>query len=223
MVVTPITMDGQKVTKADFGADTVPSYLVVRGDLVYDIETNDADVAAAAVAALPTPGMTPSGAPRSATPRSRRTEAERLGRRMTAPDETYTHGHHESVLRSHRWRTMANSAAYLEPHLEPGLGLLDVGCGPGTITVDLARRLAPGRVVGIDREESPLVLARPGRPRRASPTSSSGLAMPMTSTSRMTRSMSSTRHQLLQHLGRPRGRSQGDAARPQRGRARRRT
>ncbi len=79
---------------------------------------------------------------------------------MTAPDETYTHGHHESVLRSHRWRTMANSAAYLEPHLEPGLGLLDVGCGPGTITVDLARRLAPGRVVGIDREESPLVLAR---------------------------------------------------------------
>ena len=28
--------------------------------------------------------------------------------------------------------------------------LLDVGCGPGTITRDLARRVAPGRVVGID-------------------------------------------------------------------------
>jgi len=63
---------------------------------------------------------------------------------------TYTHGHHESVLRSHRWRTVENSAAYLIPHLRPGLSLLDVGCGPGTITADLAGRLAPGRVCGID-------------------------------------------------------------------------
>ncbi|MDG4825690.1 methyltransferase domain-containing protein [Asanoa sp. WMMD1127] len=54
----------------------------------------------------------------------------------------YTHGHHESVLRSHRWRTAANSAAYLLPHLTPGARLLDVGCGPGTITADLAERVA---------------------------------------------------------------------------------
>ncbi|MGA2836918.1 MAG: methyltransferase domain-containing protein [Acidimicrobiales bacterium] len=66
------------------------------------------------------------------------------------PDTTYTHGHHESVLRSHRWRTAANSAAYLLPHLAPGADLLDVGCGPGTVTCDLARSVAPGRVVGID-------------------------------------------------------------------------
>jgi ubiquinone/menaquinone biosynthesis C-methylase UbiE len=63
---------------------------------------------------------------------------------------TYTHGHHESVLRSHRWRTADNSAAYLLPLLAPGMDLLDVGCGPGTITVDLATRVAPGRTVGID-------------------------------------------------------------------------
>jgi SAM-dependent methyltransferase len=63
---------------------------------------------------------------------------------------TYTHGHDESVLRSHRWRTAANSAAYLLPLLEPGMDLLDVGCGPGTITVDLAAGVAPGRTVGID-------------------------------------------------------------------------
>lgn len=62
----------------------------------------------------------------------------------------YTHGHHDSVLRSHRWRTADNSAGYLLPHLRPGMSLLDVGCGPGTITVDLATRLAPGRVVGLD-------------------------------------------------------------------------
>jgi ubiquinone/menaquinone biosynthesis C-methylase UbiE len=72
--------------------------------------------------------------------------------------DVYTHGHHESVLRSHTWRTAENSAAYLLPALRPRLDLLDVGCGPGTITADLARRVAPGRVVGVDR--APDVLAQ---------------------------------------------------------------
>ncbi|MGH3882941.1 MAG: methyltransferase domain-containing protein [Pseudonocardiaceae bacterium] len=78
------------------------------------------------------------------------------------PDQrnTYTHGHHDSVLRSHRWRTVDNSAAYLIPHLRPGQQLLDVGCGPGTITIDLARRVAPGKVVGIDNDPAPLGEAR---------------------------------------------------------------
>jgi SAM-dependent methyltransferase len=55
---------------------------------------------------------------------------------------SYTHGHHESVLRSHRWRTAANSAAYLLPHLRASDQLLDVGAGPGTITADLAALVA---------------------------------------------------------------------------------
>ncbi len=66
----------------------------------------------------------------------------------------YTHGHDESVLRSHLWRTVDNSAAYLAEHLTPGLSVLDVGCGPGNLTVDLARRVAPGAVVGIDNAAS---------------------------------------------------------------------
>ncbi|WP_442902019.1 methyltransferase domain-containing protein [Geodermatophilus sp. FMUSA9-8] len=74
--------------------------------------------------------------------------------------DTYTHGHAEPVLQSHRWRTAENSAAYLLPHLRPGLDLLDVGCGPGTITVDLARRVAPGRVLGLDVSADPLDEAR---------------------------------------------------------------
>lgn len=64
--------------------------------------------------------------------------------------EQYSHGHHESVLRAHTWRTAENSVGYLLPELRPGMTLLDIGCGPGTITVDLAARLDPGHVHGVD-------------------------------------------------------------------------
>ncbi|MHA7268597.1 methyltransferase domain-containing protein [Arthrobacter sp. HLT1-20] len=65
--------------------------------------------------------------------------------------DVYTHGHHESVLRAHASRTAENSAAYLIPHLNHGLRVLDVGSGPGTITADFARLVAPGEVLGLDR------------------------------------------------------------------------
>lgn len=76
------------------------------------------------------------------------------------PAPRYTHGHHDSVLRSHRWRTAANSCAYLLPHLQPGLRLLDVGCGPGTITADLAEIVRPGPVVALDADPGVLDEAR---------------------------------------------------------------
>ncbi|MFI5491876.1 class I SAM-dependent methyltransferase [Actinoplanes sp. NPDC051859] len=72
----------------------------------------------------------------------------------------YTHGHHESVLRPHRWRTAENSAAYLLPHLTSGARLLDVGCGPGTLTADLATHVTPGRVTALEHTGPALDLAR---------------------------------------------------------------
>lgn len=72
-------------------------------------------------------------------------------RRAGQHGDVYTHGHHESVLRAHTSRTAENSAAYLIPHLTHGLSVLDVGSGPGTITADFARLVAPGAVLGLDR------------------------------------------------------------------------
>jgi len=71
---------------------------------------------------------------------------------------TYTHGHAESVLRSHRARTAVNSAAYLLPRLRSTDRLLDVGSGPGTITVDLARLV--GEVVAVEVHEEAAALTR---------------------------------------------------------------
>lgn len=73
---------------------------------------------------------------------------------------TYTHGHHESVLRSHRWRTAENSAAYLLPWLKSGDAVLDVGCGPGTITVGLARHVPRGAVIAFDPAAEAVAEAR---------------------------------------------------------------
>jgi ubiquinone/menaquinone biosynthesis C-methylase UbiE len=73
----------------------------------------------------------------------------------------YLHGHHASVLRSHSWRTVENSCPHLLPYLNnPSLKILDVGCGPGTITVDLAIRLPQGFVYAIDPSAEVIEKAR---------------------------------------------------------------
>jgi ubiquinone/menaquinone biosynthesis C-methylase UbiE len=57
-------------------------------------------------------------------------------------------------------RTLMTSAAFFAPYLQPGMRLLDCGCGPGSITLDFAEALAPGEVVGIDVEDQTLERAK---------------------------------------------------------------
>jgi SAM-dependent methyltransferase len=57
-------------------------------------------------------------------------------------------------------RTASQAAAFFLPHLHPGMRLLDVGCGPGAITLGLAEAVTPGEVVGIDVQASQVERAR---------------------------------------------------------------
>ncbi|MGA4838696.1 class I SAM-dependent methyltransferase [Streptomyces sp. G45] len=96
----------------------------------------------------------------TATTETATTTATTATARPQADTAVYTHGHHESVLRSHSWRTAANSAAYLLGSLRPDMRVLDVGCGPGTITADLAALVPGGHVTGVDRAPGVLAQAR---------------------------------------------------------------
>ena len=74
--------------------------------------------------------------------------------------ERYTHGHHPSVVAQHARRRAEVEAWFLLPHLRAGQRLLDVGCGPGTVTSGLARAVAPGLTTGLDAAADVLVTAR---------------------------------------------------------------
>ena len=72
--------------------------------------------------------------------------------------ERYTHGYHEVILEFYRQRTAEVCAGFLLPHLQPDASVLDMGCGPGTITVGLARRV--GTVIGVDTSAEVVESAR---------------------------------------------------------------
>jgi SAM-dependent methyltransferase len=72
----------------------------------------------------------------------------------------YSGGYSEALLRSFGRRGVAREAAFFTPHLRPGMRLLDVGCGPGAIAVDLAALVAPGEVVGVDLEPGQFAAGR---------------------------------------------------------------
>ena len=118
----------------------------------------------------------------------------------------YTHGHSAAVLSAHSRRGAADSAAYLLAHLRAGMDLLDVGCGPASITADLAERVAPGRVVALDAAAGALEAARAtlrerGLSEKVEVTSGDVMALPFEDASFDVVHA----HQVLQHLADPVG------------------
>lgn len=78
---------------------------------------------------------------------------------MTSRDER-AHGVTPALRQDYGHRTAGQQAAFVLPYLRPGMNLLDVGCGPGTITLGLAQAVAPGRVTGIDHDEEHIEAAK---------------------------------------------------------------
>ena len=124
----------------------------------------------------------------------------------SAETARYTHGHSAAVLSAHSRRGAADSAAYLLAHLRAGMDLLDVGCGPASITADLAARVAPGRVVALDAAAGALEAARAtlrerGLSEQVEVTSGDVMALPFEDASFDVVHA----HQVLQHLADPVG------------------
>ena len=115
--------------------------------------------------------------------------------------ERYTHGQHETLLATYGRRTAAEAAAFVLPHLSEGMRVIDVGCGPGSITAGLARSVAPGAVVGVDA--SPLAVGRA----RAEHGAAGNLSFVAASAYRLPIADAAADvaygHQVLQHLSRP--------------------
>ncbi len=75
-------------------------------------------------------------------------------------EEKYLHGYSEEHRAFLASRTATQQAAFFLPYLRPGMRLLDCGSGMGALTTSLAEWLAPGEVIGIDREPSQVQAAR---------------------------------------------------------------
>ncbi|PWY81506.1 S-adenosyl-L-methionine-dependent methyltransferase [Aspergillus sclerotioniger CBS 115572] len=59
-----------------------------------------------------------------------------------------------SMLQTYSVRTAVNTSAYFIPRIQPHMKILDIGCGPGSITLDLAALVPQGSVIGIDCSET---------------------------------------------------------------------
>ncbi|PQE13898.1 O-methyltransferase protein [Rutstroemia sp. NJR-2017a BBW] len=72
---------------------------------------------------------------------------------------TYTGGHGPEVVGRHSIRRASTCCAYFLPHLKPNHRVLDLGCGPGSITADIAALVPEGSVIGLDYGESVVEIA----------------------------------------------------------------
>ena len=67
-------------------------------------------------------------------------------------NERYTLGYGDSSMDWMTSRTADGHGSFLLPYLKSGMNLLDCGCGPGTLTVGYAEKIAPGSAKGLGRE-----------------------------------------------------------------------
>jgi ubiquinone/menaquinone biosynthesis C-methylase UbiE len=66
--------------------------------------------------------------------------------------ENYTLGYGKGAMQWMTSRTAEDYAAFFLPYLKPGMRILDCGCGPGSVTIGFASRVAPGEAIGVARE-----------------------------------------------------------------------
>ena len=75
-------------------------------------------------------------------------------------DETYTPGHTGNATSFMAQRSLESHGAFFAPYVESTHVVLDAGCGPGTVTLGLAKAASSGRVSGVDFAESQVAAAR---------------------------------------------------------------
>src|SRR5258705_11649591 len=67
---------------------------------------------------------------------------------------------HRSDPRILNRRTLRRDHRYLASVIRPGMDILDVGCGTGAITADIAKAVGPdGMALGIDRDDANVAIA----------------------------------------------------------------
>ncbi|KAM3082220.1 hypothetical protein ACMFMG_004669 [Clarireedia jacksonii] len=72
---------------------------------------------------------------------------------------TYSVGHGAAAVNRHSIRRASTCCAYFLPRLKPNYHILDLGCGPGSISTDLAALVPEGSIIGIDAGPSVIEIA----------------------------------------------------------------
>jgi ubiquinone/menaquinone biosynthesis C-methylase UbiE len=72
----------------------------------------------------------------------------------------YVHGESSAARSAHARRTAKSFTPYVLPYIKPTFSILDVGCGPGTISADFAALVPDGQVTCLDASDAALESAR---------------------------------------------------------------